>query len=297
MTKQMNKPLYPGWRSLLFLPAHVEKFIAKAHTRGADAYILDLEDSVPLSEKALARSNVIEAAKQVSCDGAGALVRINLEPEMAMLDLEASVDIAVQTIVLPKVESAQHVQGISERINELEEERNIPYGHTQLILMIESVEALPILDELAKSDFRVVSMTLGSEDFSASAGMQSCPDTLLYPNQMIAYACRRAGLVPLGFPASIADYADMEVFKDSIQRAKKFGFAGAFCIHPKQAAVLNEVLTPSEEEVTFAKGVIEAFDKGLAEGRGAVEYQGKMIDLPVVISARALLARYQSIQK
>jgi citrate lyase subunit beta/citryl-CoA lyase len=297
MTIKIKMPQYPGWRSLLFIPAHVEKFIAKAHTRGADAYILDLEDSVPLAEKAKARTNVIQSAKQVTCDGAGALVRINLEAEWAMQDLEASIDMAVQAIVLPKVESPKHVQAISERITVLEEEREMPLGYTKLILMIESIESLPDLDELARSDERVLSMTLGSEDFSASAGMQSCPETLLYPNQMVAYACRRAGLVPLGFPASIADYADMDVFEETIQRAKKFGFVGAFCIHPKQADVLNAVLTPSEGEVAYAQGVIDAFDKGMAEGRGAVEYQGKMIDLPVVISARALLARYQSIQK
>lgn len=292
---KMKHAAYPGWRSLLFIPVHVDKFVAKAHTRGADAYILDLEDSVPLAEKAAARKKVINAAKQVSVDGASALVRINLDAEMAFLDLEASVSPSVSAIVIPKVESAEQVIAIAEKIELLEQQRDIERGHTLLIAMIESVEALPKLDEIADSHSRVVSVTLGSEDFSASAGMHSIPETLLMPNQMIAYACRRAGISPLGFPGSIADYSDIDVFRKTIQFANQLGFVGAFCIHPKQAVILNEELMPSIEAVDHAKGLIDAFEKGLKEGRGAVEYKGKMIDMPVVISARELIARYEKI--
>lgn len=292
-----DKPVYPGWRSLLFIPVHIDKFVAKAHTRGADAYILDLEDSVPLAEKVEARTKVISAAKQVSVDGAAALVRINLEESLARADLEASVDAAVAAIVIPKVECPRQVQHIADIITVLESERNLPHGHIKLIAMIESVEALPHLDAIAGANERLISITLGSEDFSASAGMQSVPATLQLPNQMIAYACRRAGIVPLGFPGSIADYSDLEEFRKTIQLAKQFGFVGAFCIHPVQANILNTVLTPSDDEVANAKGLIHAFDEGLKQGKGAVEYRGKMIDLPVVISARQLITRFEAISK
>ncbi len=291
----MSHALYPGWRSMLFIPVHIEKFVAKAHTRGADAYILDMEDSVPLAEKETARGMVIAAAKQVSVDGAAALVRINLDETMAYLDLEASIDAAVSAIVIPKVESAAQVISIAEKIDQLEAERGLEQGHTLLIAMIESVEALPKLDEIADAHPRVISITLGSEDFSASAGMHSIPETLLMPNQMIAYACRRAGIVPLGFPGSIADYSDLDEFRKTIQFASQLGFVGAFCIHPKQAVILNEELMPSVEAVENARGLIDAFEKGLEEGRGAVEYRGKMIDMPVVISARELILRFEKI--
>ncbi|WP_250657973.1 HpcH/HpaI aldolase/citrate lyase family protein [Alkalimarinus coralli] len=291
----MKHSLYPGWRSLLFIPVHVDKFVAKAHTRGADAYILDLEDSVPLAEKDAARGKVIAAAKQVSVEGASALVRINLDQDMAQLDLEASIDVSVKAVVIPKVESADQVVAIAQKIEQLETERGIENGHTLLIAMIESVEALPKLDEIADAHPRVVSVTLGSEDFSASAGMHSIPETLLLPNQMIAFACRRAGISPLGFPGSIADYSDLDLFRKTIQLADKFGFVGAFCIHPKQADILNEELMPGEDDVQHARGLIEAFEKGLEEGRGAVEYRGKMIDMPVVIAAKELIRRFESI--
>lgn len=292
MTKKQN---YPGWRSLLFIPVHIDKFVDKAHTRGADAYILDLEDSVPLAEKAFARTKVISAAERVAIDGASALVRINLDEALAEEDLKASIDKGVSAIVIPKVESAAQVQKIAALIDSLETDRGIPRGHTKLIAMIESVQALPLLDDIATAHERIISVTLGSEDFSASAGMHSVPGTLQLPNQMIAFACRRAGIAPLGFPGSIADYSDLDVFKKTIEFGKQMGFVGAFCIHPKQAAILNEVLTPNEEEVANAKGLIDAFETGLKEGKGAVEYKGKMIDLPVVINARELIARYEAI--
>lgn len=291
----MSHSLYPGWRSMLFIPVHIDKFVAKAHTRGADAYILDLEDSVPLSEKAVAREKIVGAAKQVAVDGAAALVRINLDETMAKLDLEASIDSSVKAIVIPKVENAAQVNSIADMIDQLETSRNIEKGHTLLIAMIESVEALPNLDEIANAHPRLTAVTLGSEDFSASAGMHSIPETLLLPNQMIAYACRRAGITPLGFPGSIADYSDLNDFRSTIKFANQLGFVGAFCIHPKQATVLNEELLPDKESIENAKGLIAAYESGLKEGRGAVEYRGKMIDMPVVISAKELISRFEKI--
>lgn len=290
----MEKLNYPGWRTALFIPVHIEKFVAKAHTRGADAYILDLEDSVPLEQKAEARACVVPAAKTVSQNGAAALVRINLDDRFAMDDVVASVSEHVQAIVVPKVESAAQLQKFSARIAELEAERNLPEGHTSLIAMIESVDALPLLDEIASADPRVVALTLGSEDFSATAGMMPLPQTLLLPNQMLAFACRRANIMPLGFPGSIADYSDIDAFTATVEFAKQLGFVGAFCIHPKQVEVINSVLTPSAEEIEHAEGLLAAFEAGLAAGKGAVEYKGKMIDLPVVERAKELLRNASS---
>ena len=285
----MEKLNYPGWRTALFIPVHIEKFVAKAHTRGADAYILDLEDSVPLEQKEEARACVVPAAKTVSQEGAAALVRINLDERFAMDDVVASVSEHVQAIVIPKVESAESLRTFSKKIAELEQERGLDQGHTAIIAMIESVNALPKLDEIASADPRVVAMTLGSEDFSATAGMMPLPQTLLLPNQMLAFACRRANIMPLGFPGSIADYSDIDAFTETVRFAKQLGFVGAFCIHPKQVEVINAVLTPSAEEIEHAEGLLAAFEAGLAAGKGAVEYKGKMIDLPVVERARELL--------
>lgn len=284
-----DKTLYPGWRSLLFIPVHVDKFVDKAHTRGADAYILDLEDSVPLAQKAEARNKIASAAKKVSVNGASALVRINLVETLAKDDIEASIVEGVAALVIPKVETAEQLSKIDNIIGTLEKQRNLVLGNIKLIAMIESVQGLAQLDNIAQSSERLIAMTLGSEDFSASARMQPTPDTLLHPNQMIVFACRRAGIAPLGFPASIADYSDLDQFANTIKLARQLGFVGALCIHPSQATVLNKQLTPSEEEIDHAKRLIAAFEAGLAEGKGAIEFEGKMVDLPVVENAREML--------
>lgn len=280
----------PIWRSMLFVPAHVDKFVARAHTRGADAYILDLEDSVPPAHKAPARNRVIVAARQVSQSGAAALVRVNAHPEMAA-DLDAVVDPAIRAIVLPKVGTGVAVRSVAARIDVLERDRAIEAGHTRLIAQIEDVSALLHLDEIAGSSPRLLGMILGSEDFSASAGMVPMPEALFAPNQQIVFACRRAGILAFGFPASIADFSDLDVFRSTIRFARHLGFVGAFCIHPDQIRVINEEFLPSAAELAHARGVVAAYQQALAEGRGAFEYEGRMVDPPVVVRAYELLSR------
>jgi citrate lyase subunit beta/citryl-CoA lyase len=283
--------LVSPWRSLLFLPAHNDKFIKKAHTRGADAYILDLEDSVPFELKEQARQEVKEAASLVSKGCADVLVRVNYPLRLAIRDLEAVIDQSISAIVLPKVTSAAQVCLLAEVINELEVERNITVGHTGIIAQIEDVNALPYIDEIATSSPRLLGMTIGSEDFSASAGMEPIPEALFAPNQQVLMACRRANIMPLGFPASIADFSDTDEFSKTIAFARQLGFIGAFCIHPAQVAILNQFFVPSAEEIEHAQGLVEAFKEQSKLGKAAIEYRGKMIDPPVVLRAENLLKR------
>lgn len=280
-----------SWRSLLFLPAHNDKFVAKAHSRGADGYILDLEDSVPLAEKAFARGRLADGVAAVSQGGASALVRINAEPELAGDDIEAACLPGIAALVLPKANSAAEVQSVARQLDALEPARGIETGAIRLIAQIEDVRALPQLDAIATSSPRLLGMILGSEDFSASAGMEPFPEALFGPNQQIVFACRRAGILALGFPASIADYSDIDRFRGHIRLARRMGFVGAFGVHPSQVAVMNEEFAPSAEEVDNARAIIAAFEEGLRQGKAAVAWQGKMIDPPVVARAEETLRR------
>ena len=284
----------PIWRSLLFLPTHNDKFVEKAHTRGADAYILDLEDSVPIELKDVARKKVKAAALTVSQSGADALVRINSPLRLAIRDLEYAVSQSVKAIVLPKVSSAAQVNLLSDVIEDLEIEQNIDVGHTGIIAQIEDVNALPHLDEIANSSQRLLGMTIGSEDFSASAGMEPIPEALFVPNQQVLMACRRANILPLGFPASIADYSDLENFKTTIELARKLGFVGALCVHPSQIRVLNEGFIPSKQEILHAQQLISSFEIESKQGKAVFQFKGKMIDAPVVSRAKNLLSRVRS---
>lgn len=292
----MSTP-FPIWRSMLFVPAHVEKFVTAAHTRGADAYLLDLEDSVPLAQKAEARAALAAAAVTVAQSGAAALVRINTDDQLTPDDVTAAVLPGVRALMVPKVESAQQLQALDARITELERARGITPGHTLLVAQIEHVRALPRLDEIAASSRRVMGMILGSEDFSVSAGAEPTPEALYGPNQQLLFACRRAGILPFGFPGSISVFRDLDLFRQIIRRAREMGFVGSYAIHPNQVMVMNELFLPPAEDVQHARELLAAYDEASAQGRGAIEFRGRMVDMPVVLRARELLRRADAVRK
>ncbi len=292
----MSRPArsLPSWRSILFVPANVEKFVAKAHTRGADAIILDLEDSVTLAEKDTARAAVPGAAARVGAHGVDVLVRVNRPWRLAVRDLEAAVGEHVHTVVVPKVMNAGHIRFIAEIIDELEAAAGLPGGHTGILAFVEGPEALADAAGIAAASERLVGLFLGADDFALEAGMQPSAEGLLGPSQQVVFAARRAGILPLGFVGSISDYTDLDGFRATVRRARALGFAGALAIHPNQVAIMNEEFMPSAEEVEHARGVLRAYEAAQERGRGAVEYQGKMIDAPIVARARETLRRYEA---
>jgi citrate lyase subunit beta/citryl-CoA lyase len=285
----------PVWRSLLFVPAIVRKFVDGAASRGADAIILDLEDSVPPAEKPRARTLLQDAAETVSRGGADVLVRINRPLRLAIPDIEAAISPRVQALALPKVENASHLRLLAEAIDEIETERGMTVGATKLLAMVETAEAFFEMPEIARAHPRVVAMTLGAEDFALSVGMLPEAEGLLFPKQQMIIAARSAGILPLGFLGTVADFQDLAAFRATIRRSRRLGFLGAACIHPSQVAILNEEYAPLPSDVAHAERVVAAYEKATAEGVGAITVAGKMIDVPVVERAQVLLARHRAI--
>ena len=284
----------PVWRSLLYVPVNVEKYVEKAHTRGADCIQLDLEDSVPAAEKAAARRLVPAAAKRVRRAGADVVVRIN--HDLADADLDASICAEVDGIALTKTQSADHVRRIDETISKLEAKRGLRAGQTRLIAMIETPAAFFRMPEIAAASPRLVAMNIGGEDFATEVGMEPAEETLLMPKQQMIFAARSAGLMPLGFIASVAGYGDWDAFRAMVRRSRRFGFMGAGCIHPGQVPIVNEEYSPSAEEIAWATKVVEEDARHAAAGRASWSLDGKMIDIPVVTRARRLLERTAVIQ-
>jgi citrate lyase subunit beta/citryl-CoA lyase len=287
----------PVWRSLLFVPANVERFVDKAHTRGADAVVLDLEDGVATSEKEHARSQVMKAAERVSRGSCDVLVRINRPWRMALQDLEATVCPAVQALALPKVDSVEQVRILSEVASELESERGMAAGATQFFVSIETIEGFLRVHEIAAADNRIVAIGLGAGDFSLCTGVVPEPEELLYPTLQTVIAARAAGCIPLGLLTTIDDYTDLERFRRIARRSKRLGLQGSACVHPDQVSILNEVFSPTEEALAHARRVIAVFKEASAAGAGAIEVDGKMVDGPVVQGARTLLENYDAIQE
>ena len=286
----------PVWRSLMYVPVNVEKYVEKAHTRGADCLQLDLEDSVPATEKAAARKLVAAAAKRVRRGGGDVVVRINSPRELAEPDLDFSIDENVDGIAVTKAQSADHVRRIDDYISNLEAKRGLRNGHTRLIAMVETPGAFFQMPAIAQSSPRLAAMNIGGEDFALETGMEPTEETLLMPKQQMVFAARAAGIMPLGFIASVASFGDWDAFARMVRRSRQFGFMGAGCIHPGQVPIVNREYSPSADEVAYARRIVEENAKHESAGRASWSLDGKMIDVPVVVRAQRLLARHAAIE-
>ena len=285
----------PVWRSALYVPSNVPRFIDGAHKRGADAIIVDLEDSVPIAERPAARRDLQATAENVARGGADVIVRINRPWRQTMLDLEAAIGPRVNALAVTKVDSADHVRLVAEVVSELEAERGMAVGTTQFLLLIETPGAWFQMPEIAKADRRIVALTLGGEDFALAMGMLPTAEALMMPKQQLAIAARSAGILPLGFIGTVADYKDLDAFRMTVRRSRRLGFRGASVIHPSQIAILNEEFSPSSDEVDAARRIVAAYEEAVASGRGSIAVDGKMVDVPVVERANETLAIHGAI--
>ena len=290
-------PNLPVWRSLMYVPVNVDKYVDKAHTRGADAIQLDLEDSIPVGEKDRARTLVEKAAARVKRGGADVIVRINRPLSLAVRDLEHSICPDVNGIACTKIDSASHVKMLDELVSELEEKRGMTVGHTRFITLIETPEAFGRIDEIPRASPRVVAMNIGGEDFALECDMQPDDDVLLHSKQRMIISARAAGVMPLGFIGTIAGFGDWEKFRQMVKRSRRFGFDGAGCIHPGQVTIVNEEYSPGQEEVAYAKKIIQMNEETAKSGRGSFALDGKMIDVPIIVRAEKLLKRFDAIKK
>ena len=280
---------------MLFVPVLNEAFLAGAARRGADCIQLDLEDSIPADRKGEARAAVAAAAASLAGQGVEVVVRINRPWRMAIADMEASVAAAVVGLTLPKVPNANHVRAVGEILDELEAERGLARGHTRLVAMIETAEGLLAMAEIARASDRVIGITVGAEDLALSMGMEPDEDALYVPNVQAVAAAHAAGVLPIGYVGTVAQYQDEAKYRATAERARRLGFAGGFCIHPRQVSILNAAFSPSEVEVGEARALLAAYEAGTRAGKGAISHNGRMVDQPVVDRARALLQRHAAI--
>lgn len=283
------------WRSLLYVPANNPRFVGKAHTRGADALILDLEDSVPMTGKTAARDALSESVASARQRGADVLVRINRPLRMALADVEAAIVAGADAIWVSKTGSPEHIQMLSEVAAEVEREQGRLVGSTKFVAVVENPAAYFRAQEIGRADPRIVAMGLGSEDFALEAGMNPDAETLYVPKQTVQFAARAAGVMPLGFFGTVADYADTEGFAETVRRSRRFGFEGAACVHPSGVAILNAELTPTADEIAGAEKIMAAYETAESQGLGAITLDGKMVDVPIVERAHRLLTRATAI--
>src|SRR5712671_5887538 len=293
----MHRPTPPVWRSILYVPGNVPKFIDKAHERGADCVLVDLEDSVTVAEKPRAREMLAETMKKVARGGADVAVRINRPLRLAIPDIEAAVRPGLSALFVTKTEGVQHLRLLDEAVSELERERGMPVGSVGFGVMIEHPRALAQIHDIAEHAPRLIAMMLGGEDFALETGSIPGDESLELPKRLVAFAAQAHGVPMIGILGTVADYSDPAAYRKSAERARRFGFSGGTCIHPGLVQALNEAFTPDVKEVAYAKKLIAADEKAAAEGRGSFSVDGKMIDIPVIERARRLIARYEAIER
>ncbi|GAB4394632.1 MAG: CoA ester lyase [Kiloniellaceae bacterium] len=265
-------------RSLLYVPASAPRFIAKAHERGADAIILDLEDAVVEDQKDAARAALAEAVPQVCRGGAGVFVRVNAGRRLAE-DARAAVAAGAAGIMLPKVRRPAEIDVLAAVV-----------GATavEVIAIVEDAVGLLAAHEIARHP-AVAALCLGSEDFATETRAEPTAEVLRLPKLLLHYAAKAEGKRSLGLLRSVADYADLDSLAAAAAEARRFGFDGATCIHPSAVAVLNEAFSPSRDEVARARRIVEAAAQAAGDGTGAFLLDGEFVDLPVVTRARMVL--------
>ena len=272
----MNLPI----RSYLYVPGYDERRIEKALTSEADAVVLDLEDAVAPNRKDEARETVARVLK--TGQAKLAFVRVNaVGTELAAADIDAVIGRHLAGLRLPKIQSVESVMLVAETLDELRSEGVIQ-------CLIESALGLERAFEIAISHERVTGISLGEADLAADLGV-SGEEGLRYARSRIVSAARAAGLQhPV--QSVYTNVNDLEGLRRSTEEGKRLGFVGRSTIHPAQVPVVNEVFTPTEEEVTKAQGLIDRLAGEAMSGTGAfVIEDGRFVDRAVVESARLTL--------
>jgi len=270
----------PQVRSYLYVPGYDERRIEKALASEADAVVLDLEDAVAPNRKEEARetvSRVLESEPEKPV-----LVRVNaVGTEPSAADIDAVIGRHLAGLRLPKIEYVESVRLVAETLGELRSEAVIQ-------CLIESALGLERAFEIANSHERVAGISLGEADLAADLGV-SDEAGLLYARSRIVSAARAAGL-PHPVQSVYTNVRDLEGVRRSTEEGKRLGFVGRSTIHPSQVPVVNEVFTPTEEEVRQAQELIDRLAGEAISGTGVfVLGDGRFVDRAVVESARLTL--------
>jgi citrate lyase subunit beta / citryl-CoA lyase len=276
-------------RSLLYVPASSERFLAKAHERGADAIILDLEDAVAPAQKDAARARLGEAVAMVRRNGAVVFVRINSEPERIRLDAEAACRAGADGLLVPKSDDPDAIAELSRFLAGIEHAAR--RDAMLLVPMIEDAGAVLDARAIATASPRVFALMTGGEDLATALDAEPSPDVLRFPKLLVHLAAKAVGVRSFGLLRTVADYNDLDGITQSAAEARRHGFDGASCVHPGVVPILNRAFSPGEAELGHARALIAAADKAQAEGLGAFQFEGRMVDEPVVKRARALIEK------
>ncbi len=286
-------------RTVLFVPGDSIRKISKAIQLDVDSLILDLEDGVAANRKEEARRTVVEALDTLDFGRRERLVRLNpfasswpdgLEGLPAD-DLQATIEARPDGYVIPKVDTPEQIRIVSRYLDQVEEQRGWPLNSIRLLVMIETAQGIVNLKEIAQASSRLDALVFGAEDFASDLGARRTPAgwELLYARSAIVTIAAAHRLQPVDMV--FVDLNDLQGLEEECRFARQLGFSGKTIIHPRQVEVVNRVFAPSPEEIDWALRLSQAFEAHQSAGTGAFDFEGKMVDLPIMRAAERILTR------
>jgi citrate lyase subunit beta/citryl-CoA lyase len=282
-------------RSLLFVPGDSERKFVRATGSGADALILDLEDSVAPPEKAAARGRVAELLTDASARTWAFFVRVNaLDTGLTLDDLAAVVRPGLDAVMIPKANGAADLLRFGYYLDALEAKAGMAVGTVKIaVVATETAKAMFALGSYAPAHPRLAALTWGAEDLAAALGATDNKESdgeWSFPYQVARAQCLFAASTAEATPIDTihANFRDIEGLERDCRRSRRDGFLGRMAIHPDQVGTINRCYTPSEEEIAHARRVVEAFEAN--PGAGTLGIDGKMVDIPHLKAARKTLA-------
>lgn len=291
-------------RTLLFVPANSWRMITGAATEGADAVILDLEDACPIGEKETGRILARDCVPMLKEGKIDVFVRVNsFDTGLTKEDLNYVVVKGLDGVMLSKAESKEDITTLDQLLREEEDRKGLELNSIAIVPLVETPKGILAASDIASASQRVIGVAFGAGDYSREigAGMGvtrlSPEDNFLmsfYPRCSIALTARAAGVLAIDSPF-FGSIIDMERLIEESQKAKLLGFTGKLLTHPRHIEPINQVFSPSKEDIDFAKQVIKAYEEAKARGLGATSLGGRMVDYGSYRRAVNLLSIAESI--
>lgn len=278
-------------RTMLFMPGNNPGMLQNAGILGADSIILDLEDAVSLSEKDSARILVRNAIKSINFYDSEVVVRINpMSTEYSEEDIREIAVVKPDAFLVAKA-TEEDIVKVDEAISQIERKMGFEAGCIKLIPLIETAYGLENVYNIIKSSNRNIGVLLGAEDLTADLGIKRTKvgEEIFYARSKVAAACKALKVDAIDTP--FTDLNDIDSFKKDIEKAKSIGMTGKAAINPRQIDTIHEIFAPTEEEVVYAKRVMEAMEDAKREGKGVFSLDGKMVDAPILARANTILSK------
>lgn len=286
MTRTDGRPR----RSLLYIPGNNPGMIQNCAIYGSDGVLLDLEDSISITEKDAARKLVKHALMTLDFGTVERVVRINgRDTPFFERDLGEIIPARPDAVRIPKIDSPDDIRAADGIITRLEEENGMERGSVRIHAMLETARAIVNASAIASSSPRILGLTIGGQDLAADLGIKITREGLemLYARSAVVLAAKAAGL--LAFDTVYTDIDDLDGLREQAAMSVALGFSGKAAIHPSQIAVIHEAFRPDEKDVRKAERIVRGAREAEERGLGVVAVDGRMVDAPVVAQAQRTL--------